>query len=294
MSVDMQKIIDLAGAIPFENIDDAKVKIENFCSNDIAVITTNKSTSISHGTHRHNSYEFVICYTKIPSNIVDNRMYDRSANSLFASNPMQKHGLAAGIKGFSLCGIHIDKDLLQSVAYSIYNSPDIVFSNDSFAINHDLSMLLCMFLEELRYKQIGQEFVLENLSMLVAASLIRQIKHNLQPKPHNPRKSNKDNIKKAIEYMNENFYTAISCSELSKLINIDKFRLIRSFKSQTGKTPHEYLLDLKIEKAKKMLKSSKCTITEISLMCGFASHSHFTTTFRKKTGISPTEYRLNH
>jgi AraC family transcriptional regulator len=293
MSVDMKKIIDLAGAIPFDNINDAKVIIENFCSNDMAVITTNKATNVSHGTHCHNSYEFVICYSTITSNIVDNKMYDRSANSLFASNPMQEHGLAAGIKGFSLCGIHIDKKLLQSVANSIYSSPKIVFSNDSFTVNHDLSMLLCLFLEELRYKQPGQEFILENLSMLIAANLIRQIKHNLQPKPHNLRKNSKENIKKVIDYMNENFTTDISCSDLSKLINMDKFSFIRSFKSQTSKTPYEYLLDLKIEKAKKMLKSDKYTITEISMMCGFSSHSHFTTTFKKKIGVSPKEYKLS-
>lgn len=291
MSVDMQKVIDLAGAIPFDNIDDAKVIIENFCSNDMAVITTNKATDISHGTHYHNSYEFVICYSKIPSNIVDDKIYDRPVNSLFVTNPMQEHGLAEGIKGFSLCGIHIDKNLLQSIANSIYDSPNIIFSNDSFKLNHDLNMLVCLFLEELRYKQLGQEFILENLSMLIAANLIRQINHNLQPKLHNIRRNKKENIKKVIDYINENFNTSISCSELSELISIDKFRFIRSFKFQTGKTPYEYLLDLKIEKAKKMLKSNKYSITEISMMCGFYSHSHFTTIFKKKTGLSPTQFK---
>ena len=291
MTVDMQKVIDLAGAIPFDNIDDAKVVIENFCTNDMAIVATNKATNISNGTHYHNSYEFVICYSKIPANIVDDKLYDRSANSLFSTNPMQEHGLAKGIKGFSLCGIHIDKDLLQGVANSIYGSPNIAFSNDSFKLNHDLSMLVCLFLEELRYKQSGREFILENLSMLIAANLIRQVKHNLKPKPHNIRKNNKENIKKVIDYINENFNASISCSELSELINMDKFSFIRNFKSQTGKAPYEYLLDLRIENAKRMLQSDKYTITDISMMCGFYSHSHFATVFKKKTALSPTQFK---
>lgn len=293
MSIDIQKLTDLAGVIPFDNIDDADAIVENFCSNDVAIVVTNKATKISHGTHYHNSYEFVISYCKIPSIVIDGKVYDRSTNALFAINPMQEHGLLSGMKGFNLCGIHIDKNLLQSIAHSMYGSSNIAFSNDSSIISHDLSMLMSLFLEELRYKQTGQEFILENLSALIAGNLIRQIKHNLSSKPHNARKTNKENIKKVIDYMNENFTAGISCSELSKLVKMDKFSLIRIFKAQTSKTPYEYLLDLKIEKAKKMLKINDYSITEISMMCGFSSHSHFTSTFKKKTGISPTDYRLS-
>jgi AraC family transcriptional regulator len=93
--------------------------------------------------------------------------------------------------------------------------------------------------------------------------------------------------------MNENYYSNISCDEMSELIQTNKFIFIRSFKAETGRTPYEYLLNLKIEKAKKMLKSNEYTVTEISMMCGFSSHSHFTSTFKKKVGISPTEYKIN-
>ena len=93
--------------------------------------------------------------------------------------------------------------------------------------------------------------------------------------------------------MNENYTTGVSCTELSKLINMDKYRFIRAFKKQMDKTPYEYLLDLKIEKAKIMLKAKDYTITEISMICGFSSHSHFTYTFRKRTGLSPSEYRMD-
>lgn len=293
MSVDLQKVTDLAGEIPIDNIDDAKAVLENFCTNNIAVLITNKDTNITHGTHYHQSYEFDICHSKLPSTIIDNKLYNRSCNELFAVNPMQEHGLTMNLKGFNLCGIHIEKNYMQNAAIHICGSYNIVFSNESFVVNHDISMLIRLFLEELKYKQTGYEFLIENLSVLIIANLIRQIKHNLQPKPHNIRRTNKENIGKVIDYMNENFTSDISCSELSKLMSMDKFCFIRNFKSQTGKTPYEYLLDLKIEKAKKMLKSNKYTVTEISMMCGFSSHSHFTSTFKKKTGISPTEYKLS-
>jgi len=78
---------------------------------------------------------------------------------------------------------------------------------------------------------------------------------------------------------------------MADIAKMDRYSFIRSFKAQIGKTPYEFLLDLKIEKAKKMLASKDYSITEISMICDFSSHSHFTTTFKKKTGISPSEYR---
>lgn len=293
MSVELQSVMKLTGDIPFDNIDDATVIIENLCSKHIAVLVTSKDTNIRQGTHEHDSYEFVICYTKLPSSIIDSRIFNRMRNTIFAVNPMQRHGLVNDIKGFNLCSIHADKELIQGVAGDMYGSRDIEFSNDSFVVNHDLSMLVRLFLEELRYKQTGYEYLVENIGLLIAGNLMRQIRHNLALKSQLPIQQNEDAIKAVIDYMNENYTTGVSCEELANIVKMNKFCFIRSFKARTSKTPYEYLLDLKIDKAKKMLQVKNCSITEISMQCGFSSHSHFTSTFKKRTGFSPTVYRLN-
>lgn len=145
MTVDLDKVLKLAGAIPIDNIDDAREVLENFCTNDIAVCVTNRNTNILHGTHYHDSYEFVLCYSSIPSTVIDNKIYNRKKHSLFAINPMQEHGISIDYKGFNLCGIHIDKKLVEEVAKELYNTSDIVFSNDSYIVNHDMSLLLRLF-----------------------------------------------------------------------------------------------------------------------------------------------------
>lgn len=293
MLVSLDRLTHLTGAVPMDNIENSKYVIENFCTDDIAIVTTNKSTNISHGTHFHDSYEFVICLTRVPFAVIDNKIYDRPTNALFAVNPMQDHGLSMDVKGSGLCGVHVDRETVGSVAYEIYGSPNIVFSNETFTANHEMKLLVNLFLEELKYKQVGHEFMVENLAHLIIGNLMRNINHSLPSKPHNKPRGYKENIKKVIDYMNENYTTGVSCTELSNLIKMDKYRFIRIFKSQTDKTPYEYLLDLKIEKAKKMLKARDYTITEISMICGFSSHSHFTSTFKKKTGLSPKEYRMS-
>ena len=292
MPMSLEKIAHLAGIVPIDKIENVNQILEEFCSDDIAVCITNKSTNINRGTHYHDSYEFVLCYTDMPLAIIDNSICGRSKNTIFAVNPMQVHGLVEDCKGLSLCGIHIDKELIHQVSQDIYHSSDIIFSNASFPVDHDLNMVIRMFLEELRYKQSGYSFILENLGMLIIGNFMRKMNHNLSCNFHDINPNEDDNIKKIIDYMNENYINGISCDELSKLMNTGKFNFIRTFKAKIGKTPYEYLLDLKIEKAKKMIKTNDYTITEISLMCGFSSHSHFTSTFKKRMGISPTKYKL--
>jgi AraC-like DNA-binding protein len=58
-------------------------------------------------------------------------------------------------------------------------------------------------------------------------------------------------------------------------------------------SPSEYLLNVKIEKAKKLLKYTDHAITEICYLCGFSSASYFTQAFKRKTGVSPSYYKKN-
>ncbi|MCI6732887.1 MAG: AraC family transcriptional regulator, partial [Lachnospiraceae bacterium] len=65
------------------------------------------------------------------------------------------------------------------------------------------------------------------------------------------------------------------------------------FKKISGVSPVNYLIQLRIEQAKRMLKESNLTILEISMECGFNNTSYFIRQFRKYTGKTPREYRRN-
>ena len=77
---------------------------------------------------------------------------------------------------------------------------------------------------------------------------------------------------------------------MSHIANLSPYHFIRVFKAETGKTPYEFLLEIKVEKAIELIKARKYTITEIAMMCGFTSSSHFSNVFRKIKGISPTDF----
>ncbi len=77
---------------------------------------------------------------------------------------------------------------------------------------------------------------------------------------------------------------------LAKKIGISEVYLRKLFLKQFGTTPKQYILDIRIQKAKQLLSSSPFSITAISEECGFSSLYHFCRAFKNKTGVTPTEY----
>jgi len=65
----------------------------------------------------------------------------------------------------------------------------------------------------------------------------------------------------------------------------------RMFRAATGKSPHHYLLDLRLKKAESLLVNRELSLIDIAFACGFSSHAHFSSAFRSRFGLSPTAYR---
>lgn len=82
--------------------------------------------------------------------------------------------------------------------------------------------------------------------------------------------------------------------ELAKLANMSESNYIRLFKKEAGMAPMEYLINLRLDKAKKLLRTGSKSITEISLQCGFGSPSHFSNSFTKHLGLTPSDYQKSY
>ena len=80
-------------------------------------------------------------------------------------------------------------------------------------------------------------------------------------------------------------------SELALGYHISESHLSHIFKSVTGYAPIEYLMSCRLSAAKNLLSSSDKSIKEIIDLCGFSDESNFSRTFKKKVGMTPTEFR---
>ena len=103
--------------------------------------------------------------------------------------------------------------------------------------------------------------------------------------------NNDETIKKAQNFLEENFNGKISIEELASFYAIGRRNFDRRFKKATGNTPLEYLQRIKIEAAKKNFESTRKSITEVMYEVGYSDLKAFRTIFRKITGLSPVQYR---
>lgn len=96
-------------------------------------------------------------------------------------------------------------------------------------------------------------------------------------------------VQEIVNYMKEHLSEKISLNSLSATLSLSKYYLCHTFKEETGTTIFNYLLLLRISKAKALLCDGK-NVTETCYLCGFTNYSNFITTFKKHTGYTPKKY----
>jgi AraC-like DNA-binding protein len=97
-------------------------------------------------------------------------------------------------------------------------------------------------------------------------------------------------IERGKEYINDNLSDKLSLEDISRVAYISPFHFLRVFKKFTGITLHQYVLSLRIERAKTLLLQNK-TIYETFSQVGFLDQAHFSKVFKKMTGFTPKEFR---
>jgi AraC family transcriptional regulator len=99
-------------------------------------------------------------------------------------------------------------------------------------------------------------------------------------------------LRLTLNFIEENYAHDLSLSELARVAEMSTFHFSREFKRATGSTPHQYLLKLRIGRAKDLLSKTEMPLVDIGFQTGFSHQSHFTRLFRKLTGTTPQSYRL--
>ncbi len=98
-------------------------------------------------------------------------------------------------------------------------------------------------------------------------------------------------VQNVIIYLQTHYVKEIKLEEISKTVNMSLFRLCHIFKKETGMSIGQFLTDYRLLKAKSLLKDTEHNIKKISYQVGYRDPSYFSRTFRKNTGLAPSEYR---
>jgi AraC-like DNA-binding protein len=138
----------------------------------------------------------------------------------------------------------------------------------------------------------GFDSVLELLSILHDLSVSRNM-HTLSDATFSNAELsyNSRRIDRAFEYMNQNFQKHITLNEVSKLVNMTEVSFSRFFKTRTGITFMDSLLELRLGHATRLMIDTTQSISEVAYNCGFNNISNFNRIFKKKKGCTPKEFR---
>ena len=101
-------------------------------------------------------------------------------------------------------------------------------------------------------------------------------------------------IARSLAYIHERYQQSPSLPQIAKAVEVSQFHFHRLFVKHVGISPKHYVQRLQMQTAKWMLRCDRTSIGYIAKHAGFSSHGHFTTTFQRMVGVSPSQYRDSH
>jgi AraC family transcriptional regulator len=138
---------------------------------------------------------------------------------------------------------------------------------------------------------------------LFRQSLVQTVQlHIAEHYPAQPRPALADNTERrldhsaqqvVIDYLHSELDSRIDLDELAATVNMTASGFLSAFSAAFATTPHQYLIEQRIQRAKALLSGTAASISEISVSVGFSTPSHFATTFKQRVGVTPTVYRNN-
>jgi AraC family transcriptional regulator len=189
--------------------------------------------------------------------------------------------------------IYLRRNVIEEVAADIATGDPALIEIFPHLFDSEtmLANLLYPLDHALREGNATTAFGVDYLSLSIAAHLIRLYSNAAIVRSARERSAPMSTLDRAIEFMRANLQESIGLSEIATAVDLSPSQLSRVFKSCCGSPPHRFLINMRIQQAQRLLKSSDLPIAEIALECGFSHQEHLTHQFRRACGTTPAAYR---
>ncbi|WP_413827414.1 helix-turn-helix domain-containing protein [Methanobrevibacter sp. UBA313] len=203
-------------------------------------------------------------------------------------NSFDSHGQDSSITIDSFICIILPSNIIKKIAADVFGFKEQpIFENKSFSPSSSLNYYLGVFIDECDNGEKANKYYQNLLKELIIIELFKCSKNNVLT--YNEKSTS--SILRAKKYLDENYKVPFNLQKVSDISGLNKYYFIKKFKEELKVSPYNYLLHLKIEKAKNMIIQERKTLTEISFELGFSTQSHFISQFKKIVGITPGEFK---
>jgi len=98
-------------------------------------------------------------------------------------------------------------------------------------------------------------------------------------------------LRRVIEFMHANMDKPIGLKDLADCAGLSLSHFSFQFRASTNQSPHQYMIQLRVERSKELLTDSRLSVLDVGLEVGFRNQQHFATVFRNSVGVPPSVYR---
>ena len=188
--------------------------------------------------------------------------------------------------------IHLQPELVRQVAEASEIDTERVDLTNHFA-KQDLNLqhIAMLLLAELCSDGMMGRLYIESLTQALIIHLLRHYSEVAQIITLENRSLTHTQLQQALDYIHTHLNLDLSLAELASVINISPTYFASVFKRATGISPHQYVIQQRVERAKMMLLRTDLRIADIALQVGFSSQSHLTQNFKRFTGMTPKQVR---
>jgi AraC-like DNA-binding protein len=255
--------------------------------------------------HRHKYVQINYVYKGSGFHIVNNRKIEIGKGDIFVIPPYVPHVIEnepnkdLEIFEFEFSTGFILPESADSYVDFAYLEPFIV-AEEKIKLRFNLNAALQQAVESILW-EVQEEYHSQNPGyMLIAKALLlkllvitgRAFSSEIKgTETETILKKYRSAVQYAIEYLESNYTESLSLEALAGFVNYSKSHFCYLFKAVTGKTYIEYLHQLRINQAKKLLRETEKTVTDISYEVGYHTIAHFNKHFKLITGLTPSQYR---
>lgn len=193
-----------------------------------------------------------------------------------------------------LCAL--DKTLLDEARYEIHNdqggtSRNVIAMRPTHFFDPSVRQLLSLLAKEVKIGGLSGMFYVEHLLHALAARLTTSGTSNNDKKNISAEKLPPEALRRLLEHMHSDPVDKLSLASLAMEAGYSKRQLLRIFRATTGISPYQYLLRLRVDRAKQLMRRSTLSLLDIAIESGFNSNAHLTNAFRQHVGVTPSHFR---
>lgn len=247
------------------------------------------STFVTGITMYSNEFHIIVPSSPPPDTFISKKLKSFERGKIITINPGESIYCDKNQPTNQYLTLAIKPEFINRIAEEMHISDNIRFQRLQNPFSQELLQVIRLYdIETQRADKLT--LMLDCLATQLVILLLREFKINSREKKMLLPDSDAF-ISVAIDFMNTFYSSNISIEDICNEVNVSPYHFIRTFKKKTGFSPHQYLVQTRIKKAKELLRSRQFSVSEVAVLCGFVSLPHFSNTFKSVTGKSPSEFK---